>query len=285
MFWFCKLESGKRYAQKVEAPYHLTMAALKPDDQKKGNVSVMAEVDGNKTLLCTLRQNTTMQWNLANIFAEGQEVTFFINGLGTVYLSGYILRDVEESEDDSLGLSGEEDDESISGASDNEFAFTPDRRAKSNAGSTPANPKGKKRPISLLSDNPSNLKQVNKKSKANQAHSDSEDAGDIKGYFDADADNDSDDDLKQLLQNMRSKQEGTKTKKKVSFPSPSQVTPGKKNKLTPNTPSPGILNKSKSTKSTHQGASNIQKRQDQPKNSGRRDKWTKTKSAVSVILL
>ncbi|KAI1295578.1 46 kDa FK506-binding nuclear protein [Halotydeus destructor] len=109
MFWSCKVETGKRYGQEVEAPYHLTMAALVPDESKKGNVSIMVDVDGTEVLLATLKHNHLMQVQLDHMFGEGQNVVYFINGDGAVSLSGYIMPEEDEFPFGDMDEEGESD--------------------------------------------------------------------------------------------------------------------------------------------------------------------------------
>uniref|UniRef100_T1JKR5 peptidylprolyl isomerase n=1 Tax=Strigamia maritima TaxID=126957 RepID=T1JKR5_STRMM len=92
------LENGKRYSQKVDDGFHVSMAALEFNAQeieKKKNVSVMIEHDKSEFLLCSLRHGSTVQQNLALNFNEDEEVTFFINGPGTVHLTGYLIENDE----------------------------------------------------------------------------------------------------------------------------------------------------------------------------------------------
>lgn len=115
------LETGKRYSQTVDASYHCTMAALEPQEKegKKNFVSVWVEQDKQEFLLCTLKPDTTFQVPLDLIFVEGQEVAFFLNGEGTVHLTGYVLPDEEDYGMDAFGEE-EDDSEEVSELSDEE---------------------------------------------------------------------------------------------------------------------------------------------------------------------
>lgn len=122
MFWGVTLESGKRYSQVVDMSYHLSMAALEP---KQGGEPVMVMLEHAKAefLLCTLDQAHARQVALDLNFVEGEEVSFFLNGRGTVHLTGYLtdgLQDDNVSSDEDeeeASLADEEDDE------DNELAI------------------------------------------------------------------------------------------------------------------------------------------------------------------
>lgn len=113
MFWGVTLESGKRYSQVVDTSYHLSMAALEP---RQGGEPVMVMLEHGKAefLLCTLDQGNTRQMPLDLCFVEGEEVTFFLNGKGTVHLTGYLtdgLQDDDESSDEEVSLPDEEEED------------------------------------------------------------------------------------------------------------------------------------------------------------------------------
>uniref|UniRef100_A0A1E1XI77 FK506-binding protein n=1 Tax=Amblyomma aureolatum TaxID=187763 RepID=A0A1E1XI77_9ACAR len=113
MFWGVTLESGKRYSQVVDTSYHLSMAALEP---RQGGEPVMVMLEHGKAefLLCTLDQGNSRQVPLDLNFVEGEEVTFFLNGKGTVHLTGYLtdgLQDDDESSDEEVSLPDEEEND------------------------------------------------------------------------------------------------------------------------------------------------------------------------------
>lgn len=93
MFWGVTLESGKRYSQVVNTSYHLSMAALEPRQSGSSShkrVMLMLEHAKAEFLLCTLDYEKALQVPLDLSFVEGEEVTFFLNGEGTVHLTGYL---------------------------------------------------------------------------------------------------------------------------------------------------------------------------------------------------
>uniref|UniRef100_UPI00358E16B7 uncharacterized protein n=1 Tax=Myxine glutinosa TaxID=7769 RepID=UPI00358E16B7 len=97
MFWGLKLEHGKLYSQEVSNDFHLTMAALDPasadENVSKESVleSVVLRVKGADHILCTLEHGKTWQHPLDLIFSQGEKVCFFIEGSGSVHLTGYYL--------------------------------------------------------------------------------------------------------------------------------------------------------------------------------------------------
>ncbi|KAH6933006.1 hypothetical protein HPB50_011549 [Hyalomma asiaticum] len=103
-------------------PYHLSMAALEP---KQGGEPVMVMLEHAKAefLLCTLDQAHARQVALDLNFVEGEEVSFFLNGRGTVHLTGYLTDGLQDDnvssdeEEEEASLADEEDDE------DNELAI------------------------------------------------------------------------------------------------------------------------------------------------------------------
>lgn len=97
-------ESGNRYKQKVEAQFHLTMAALDPKSQK-GNKSASVYVEnlGTEYLVCNLNGEKKLQERLDLMFGESEEITFFVKGEGTVHLTGY-----EMPEEADIGFGDEE---------------------------------------------------------------------------------------------------------------------------------------------------------------------------------
>jgi len=178
MFWGVTLNSGKRYAQTVEASYHLTMAALLPaKDGKKGNVTVYVEADDKQEhLLGTLNSENTLQLPLNLIFVEGQEIAFFINGPGTVHLTGYILPE-DDSYDDGFGNFDEEgSDEEVSELSEEEPSNAGSAGKRKNEAPVAAvNKKKAKVDASAAKKAQPTNKQVNGKAKAPKAEEDSGD--------------------------------------------------------------------------------------------------------------
>ncbi|RWS18024.1 hypothetical protein B4U79_12832 [Dinothrombium tinctorium] len=134
MFWGVILETGKRYSQKVESAYHLTMAALEPDPKKKGkSVSVMVEHEKSDYILCNLDYEKSLHQSLDLVFANGEDITFFLNGEGTVHLTGYILPD-EEFDDEFDEESDELSDEEVITAKINDFNAKRKLKANDKAG-------------------------------------------------------------------------------------------------------------------------------------------------------
>lgn len=108
--------AGRRYTQTVEKSYHISKAVLEiPVDGKVSGKRVQLMLEHNKThyLLCNLDNEKTIQVDLDLIFTEGEEVTFYLNGEGTVHLSGYVLEfgDDFDEDDDELYDEESEDEE------------------------------------------------------------------------------------------------------------------------------------------------------------------------------
>jgi len=118
MFWGVILESGKRYSQTVEQSYHLTMASLEPPADGKTPskyVSLMIEHEKAEYMLCTLEHERNLQVHLDHMFVEGEEVTYFLNGDGTVHLTGYVIGDDQfddfDEEDEEMDDEESDDDD------------------------------------------------------------------------------------------------------------------------------------------------------------------------------
>jgi len=100
-FWGMIVENGKKYTQTVEQDFSLTMACL---ENKTGSpnqfVQLMLQYDNTDFLLCTLQHGKMLQQPLDMSFAMGEELTFSINGPGMIHLTGYLLDNPEEEQDD-----------------------------------------------------------------------------------------------------------------------------------------------------------------------------------------
>jgi len=119
LFWGLTLVTGKIYNQTPSTGFHISMAALEPDDGPKKPATIFVKYNGAEFALCTLCPGSIYQQTLDLNFATGEEVTFFIKGSqATVDLTGYIMpeEDFDESQlsdDDGLSeqdMSEEEDD-------------------------------------------------------------------------------------------------------------------------------------------------------------------------------
>jgi len=116
MFWGLILEPGKKYEQKAEASFHLTMAALEPSTKapapnKPTVTSLVVESSKNSYILCNLDQQRVLQQPLDLVFTEDEPISFFVNGENKIHLTGYIMpdSDIEDSED-MYDFDGSEED-------------------------------------------------------------------------------------------------------------------------------------------------------------------------------
>jgi len=127
-FWGVAMQGGKRYSQKVVSPFHISMAALEPStDPEAVNtpVTVWLGTKGYDYLLCTLKHDSLYNMSLDYELDVGEELDLYINGKGTVYLTGYIRlmddpppQDWEMDSEDDGGLiefpeSEEESDDEV----------------------------------------------------------------------------------------------------------------------------------------------------------------------------
>ncbi|XP_050084237.1 46 kDa FK506-binding nuclear protein [Anopheles aquasalis] len=111
MFWGLIIKEGKKYSNVVEKEFKLTNAALDLTNQS-GDVQVLITAQDVTYLLCTLNRQVP-QTLLNKRFASGEEICFAIKGKGAVHLTGNIIEDVydfdeemedEEDEDEELQL-------------------------------------------------------------------------------------------------------------------------------------------------------------------------------------
>merc|ERR1711931_382049 len=125
------MQGGKRYSQKVVTPFHISIAALEPgsggDDVGNGYVTVWLGIKGFDYLLCTLKHDSVFNVALDYELDVGEELDLFINGKGTVYLTGYLRLEndppgdwtdydeegEEEDEEASQGSGSDEEDDDI----------------------------------------------------------------------------------------------------------------------------------------------------------------------------
>jgi len=114
MFWGVTILGGRRYTQTVERSYHISKAVLEipvdGKDTKQKRVQVMLEQNKSQYLLCNLDTDKNIQVDLDLIFTEGEDVTFYLNGEGSVHLTGYVLDfdDGDDFDDFDEDLSDEE---------------------------------------------------------------------------------------------------------------------------------------------------------------------------------
>jgi len=131
MFWGVALDAGKRYSQEVEETFHLSMAALESSGKSDEVVQVMLQQDSSEFLLCSLQHGKLLQQPLNLVFNQGQTVTFFLNGSGSVHLTGYVIGDDEalereEEDPDWDETSMEQEDLSEENSSDESDEEIPD---------------------------------------------------------------------------------------------------------------------------------------------------------------
>ncbi|XP_049537782.1 46 kDa FK506-binding nuclear protein [Anopheles darlingi] len=109
MFWGLIIKEGKKYSKVVEQEFKLTNAALDLTNQS-GDVQVLLTAQDVTYLLCTLNRQIP-QTLLNKRFATGEEICFALKGKGAVHLTGNIIEDEydfdEEMEDE------EDEDEQV----------------------------------------------------------------------------------------------------------------------------------------------------------------------------
>lgn len=104
------LKANKRYSQQIVKAFHVSQATLDLNtlNDSDSSVQVWLNTDDTDHLIANVsRQASHVQLDLA--FTEGETVSFYSKGHGTVHLSGYLIPDHDEFED--LGFDGEEEEE------------------------------------------------------------------------------------------------------------------------------------------------------------------------------
>lgn len=108
------LKTNKRYSQQVTKAFHVSQAVLdlgsvNPNDSD-AIVQIWLNTDETDHLLANVsRQTSHVRLDLA--FTEGETVSFYSKGHGTVHLSGYLLPDEDDFGDLPLGDGEEEEEE------------------------------------------------------------------------------------------------------------------------------------------------------------------------------
>lgn len=105
------LKANKKYSQTLKSSFHLSQASLDESASTDEPVQVMYIQDENAYLLCTLQKNKLKQCALDLNFSEGNKVCFSTKGNGIVHLTGYLIPDEFDMDDDDLGEEEEEEDE------------------------------------------------------------------------------------------------------------------------------------------------------------------------------
>ncbi|XP_071626799.1 46 kDa FK506-binding nuclear protein-like isoform X1 [Temnothorax longispinosus] len=91
MLWSLMMQSHKKYSQRVEEPFHVTMASLDITKTVDPVTQVMVVFGGNATryLLCSLNKKNVWQVPLNLHMEKGTFITLSCNGGGYVHLTGY----------------------------------------------------------------------------------------------------------------------------------------------------------------------------------------------------
>ncbi len=121
-FWGLVVEPGKKYSQEVPNTFKLTMASLGPQNDTKAsrNTLVMKIDDKEDYALCSLTFSKTEQQPLDLVFAQGEQISFQVEGTASIHLTGYYLDDAadnfnddEDEEEDELYSDEAEEDSQI----------------------------------------------------------------------------------------------------------------------------------------------------------------------------
>nr|UWK01890.1 FK506 binding protein [Locusta migratoria manilensis] len=170
MFWALVLEPGKKYAQTVSKPFHISMASLDVVHSENELVTVNVNFQNAEFILCNLQKNKILQTSLDLNFEAGDRIAFYTSGKGRVHLTGYLIDDDDVDDDLDIDAEAEESEEDV----------TPQKNA------IKANKQEKRKSVGQTPGKP-----VLKKSKMDSEDEDGDDDGD-------DFDDDGDSDLESL---------------------------------------------------------------------------------------
>jgi FK506-binding nuclear protein len=147
------------------------MASLEPPsgDGKKPSkyVSVMVEHQKTEFMICTLEPERNLQIALDHMFVAGEEVTFFLNGEGTVHLTGYLVPDDYDDYDEDLEDEEDEDEEVSDADSDSVKLVSTKRKNEALESSPEAVGKKAKVDSKLAKDSPNKTLKVEEKESIN----------------------------------------------------------------------------------------------------------------------
>lgn len=104
------LKANKRYSQQIVKAFHVSQATLDLNtlNDSDGTVQVWLNTDDTDHLIANVSKQTShVQLDLA--FTEGETVSFYSKGNGTVHLSGYLIPDNNDFDD--LPFDAEEEEE------------------------------------------------------------------------------------------------------------------------------------------------------------------------------
>ncbi|XP_049937691.1 46 kDa FK506-binding nuclear protein [Schistocerca serialis cubense] len=243
MFWGLVLEPGKRYAQTVDKPFHISMASLDVMHSENDLVSVNVNFQNAEFILCNLQKNKVFQTPLDLNFMAGDKIAFYTSGKGRVHLTGYLIDD-----DDDMGIEAEdEESEEDETPQKNDVKATKQEKRKS-VGHTPGKPALKKSKMESEDeddgddDDDSDLESLGDSDEEMEVESGEEDEDDDDDGEEEEDDSDEVEEetpQKQQLQgkNKEKQQSAQKQNKQVNTPNEMKKKKGKgPDAVTPNTP-------------------------------------------------
>ncbi|KAJ8049282.1 Zinc finger protein 74 [Holothuria leucospilota] len=112
MIWGMTLNPGEEYLHEVYHQQHLTLASLdcrpgKSCDGSHPNCCLLLKTGSGEHVLCSLEKGLMHQQSLNLILHKGEKLTFFVEGTGTVYITGYSERNPEDIDGIPDEMSGE----------------------------------------------------------------------------------------------------------------------------------------------------------------------------------
>ncbi|XP_071851228.1 uncharacterized protein [Apostichopus japonicus] len=101
MIWGMVLKPGEDWTIEAHSEEHLTLASLdcrpgQSNEEDNPCSYLLLKMPSRDHLICTLQKGLVQQQNLDMVIQSGSEVTFTVEGTGTVYLTGYNKKTEQE---------------------------------------------------------------------------------------------------------------------------------------------------------------------------------------------
>jgi len=100
IFWGLVVRPGKRYETEVQRPFRITKACLQLSTAGGKVSSVMVECENGENFIIANLTQKQFNVSLELAFNEGEKICFKVDGPGTVHLTGNLVPEQDESDDD-----------------------------------------------------------------------------------------------------------------------------------------------------------------------------------------
>jgi len=136
IFWGLVVRPGKRYETVVEEPFRITKACLEPSTAAEKVSSLYLESDNSREFIIASLSTEIFNVSLDLAFNLGEKICFKVEGLGSVHLSGNLLRpdeaDIEMMDQSDSSMDDDEGSIDDSESSSDESTCEPETQKKGN---------------------------------------------------------------------------------------------------------------------------------------------------------